>query len=60
MELSECAIRTTTRPRISLCSIRVALASPTLLSLFNHVVSKGEQRRRHGEAERLGGLQVDE
>jgi hypothetical protein len=29
-------------------------------SLFNHVVSKGEQRRRHSEAERLGGLQVDE
>jgi hypothetical protein len=29
-------------------------------SLFNHVVSKSEQRRRHSEAERLGGLQVDE
>jgi hypothetical protein len=28
-------------------------------SLFDHLVGPDEQRLRHGEAERLGGLEVD-
>src|SRR5437763_16636893 len=29
------------------------------LCLFDHLVGAGEQRRRHGEAERLRGFQID-
>jgi len=29
-------------------------------SLFDHLVGSGEQRLRHGEAERLGALEVDD
>src|SRR5271166_659736 len=28
-------------------------------SLFDHFVGTGKQRQRHGEAERLGGLEID-
>ena len=30
------------------------------IRLFDHLISARQQRRRHGEAERLGGLQVDD
>jgi hypothetical protein len=27
--------------------------------LFDHLVGAGKKRRRHGDAERLGGLEID-
>ena len=34
-------------------------ASQRIAALFDHLVSTGEQRWRHGETERLGRLEVD-
>jgi hypothetical protein len=34
-------------------------APQQLATLFDHLVGKRELRRRHGEAERLGGLEVE-
>jgi hypothetical protein len=35
------------------------LEKRTSRRLFNHLIGAGEQRGRHGEVERLGGLEVD-
>jgi len=35
------------------------LDNTELMSLFDHLIGSCEQRRRHCEAERFGGLEVD-
>jgi len=35
------------------------IAANSVCKLFDHFVSAGEQRRRHGDAERLGRLEID-
>jgi hypothetical protein len=41
-------------------SVPIAIDAPQQAApLFDHLVGAGKQRRRHGEAKRLGGLEVD-
>src|SRR5512132_611351 len=45
---------------ISFCDIRRALGGPPYISLFDHLVGPGEQRRWDRHAQRLGRLEVDD
>jgi hypothetical protein len=49
------------RPSLALTALRAAAVSNrSNAALFDHLVGAGEQRVRHGEAERFGGLEVDD
>ena len=50
-------------PQKRTCAVQLGMSAEcqkrTSHFLFNHLVGAGEQRGRHGEAKRLGGLEVD-
>jgi hypothetical protein len=48
-------VRFVPKAAVSRCSKNPLLNA----SLFDHLVGGGEQRRGHGQAERLSGLEVD-
>lgn len=56
-ELAACPVCLPKRTRVSLAA-KSALGQ-NLRRLFNHVIGLGEQRRRHGKAQCLGGPEVD-